>query len=170
MFSAEGLHFPARTSTIPQNLCTFIRAQHAKKNKTLQRLPWNWTPFESIVCMRKSSNHVALPWVRARRLASFSGYACLTIRLVDCHEYERMLFSVGSRLLWLFTPVAAEASRLHPGSLLAAAASSCLSSEKIHNVSNQKISQNKTKKRLSKEIGITMPKGIQTRCRHGGMQ
>ncbi len=72
-FSAKGLHFSARRSTIPQNLPNFI-GSHQAKNKTLQHLPWNWTSFYIIVRMRKRSNHVALPWLPSRLVLRLSSW------------------------------------------------------------------------------------------------
>ncbi len=75
----------------------------------------------------------------------------LGMRLVD-RQNERFSPSgrAGSRLLRLFTPQAAEASRIHPSSPLAAAAWSCLSSEKISDP--PKIHRNKKKKRFLQNV------------------
>ncbi len=95
-------------------------------------------------------------------------YACANVATMwHCHGYqvssfsgfhpgnkaskspEWTLFSVGSRLLPLFTTQAAESSRIHPSSPLAAAVWSCLSSEKV---SDQKKShRNKTKEHFRKK-------------------
>ncbi len=75
------------------------------------------------IFLGRSSRDIATTW--HCHGYSFSDFF-LGTRLVD-RQSER----VGSGLLRLFTPQAAEASRIHLSSPLAAAACSCLSSEKI---------------------------------------
>ncbi len=74
--------------------------------------------------------------------ATFSGHFLNALRQL---QYAPKLFSkaLRSRLLQLFIPQAAEASRIHPSSPFAATAWSCLSSEKISDL--QKIHRSKTK-------------------------
>ncbi len=63
----------------------------------------------------------------------------------------------------------AEMSRIHPSYPVAAAAWSCLSSEKIRDQKN--IHRNNLRqKTFPNDVGIAIPKNIQTRCRHGCMQ
>ncbi len=68
--------------------------------------------------MCKRSNHVTAMATKSPHSQAF----LLGTRLVEIHL---------SRLLRLFTPQVAEARRIHPSYPLAAAAWSCLSSEKI---------------------------------------
>ncbi len=85
---------------------------------------------------------------------------------------ERKLFSVGGRLLRLFMPQVAEASRNHPSFSVG---SGCMELSVFREDKGPQKNFTKTRPKnvsykMYKDVGITMPKNIQTRCGHGSMQ
>ncbi len=151
-FSAKGLHFSARRSTIPQNLPNFNGSHQNEKQDTPSTCLGVGRHFK-LLC---ACANVATTWhCHGYQVASFSGFPPGN-EASRSPAPERTLFSVErrvrSRLLQLFTLQAAEASQIHLSSPLAAAAWSCLSSEKISD--QKKIHRTRQKKHFLQKFYV----------------